>query len=390
MTIKNEMIETYETSRRLFEPANLGWILNLRVKNKTIGKYKPMVRQLLYALNYAYVAKYIRDDGQAPLSTVVMSTIAKGERKDFPLLRRALEEANILVCDNKYKKGEKAFHFTLGTAMDGVSWSRSKTPYTFTLPVPMNQPDKLNMKKIPQLTIDATILNPALYSTQLKRGWTDEERNVWEWYLTDNWDNDYIVAKTGRVYGDWSRTPRELRGTFLIDGKPVVEVDIRNAQPLMLACLYGDDDCKESWKYRALVESGIFYEHVMKVTGCSDRDAVKRAVMVFLCGKTKVPLIPQYFQDEFPILYGIIKAHQNKQWKSVAHILQNLESNIIVKRVCEEFPVVSMHDGVICPQDIAGDVESRTKELIKQEYGLNATVTVEDKRKALVPMMLAG
>ena len=170
----------------------------------------------------------------------------------------------------------------------------------------------------------------------------------------------------------------------------MVEVDIRNAQPLMLACLYGDDDCKESWKYRALVESGIFYEHVMKVTGCSDRDAVKRAVMVFLCGKTKVPLIPQYFQDEFPILYGIIKAHQNKQWKSVAHILQNLESNIIVKRVCEEFPVVSMHDGVICPQDIAGDVESRTKELIKQEYGLNATVTVEDKRKALVPMMLAG
>jgi hypothetical protein len=49
-----------------------------------------------------------------------------------------------------------------------------------------------------------------------------------------------------------------------------------------------------------------------------------------------------------------------------------------------------MHDGVICPQDIAGDVETRTKELIKQEYGLNATVTVEDKRKALVPMMLAG
>src|SRR6202012_5546333 len=65
---------------------------------------------------------------------------------------------------------------------------------------------------------------------------------------------------TGRVYHNACNLNRDLRPFLRVDGRALVEVDISNSQPMLLHTLYPDKERAEAKRYKALVESGKFYE----------------------------------------------------------------------------------------------------------------------------------
>lgn len=315
------------------------------------------------------------------MSYVKAQAMCKEDRKSFSRLKSALLENGVITCDNVCKFGKKAFHYTLGPAMKGTVWTLSNHQEEFTLPV-YGIGQGVTLK---DLTIDLMLLDAALKSTAEARGWDQKRTEFWRWQLTDGWNNEVHKSKHGRVFGTWSRVPRELRGLFLIKGKPTVEVDIKNAQPTFLVNLYKDKCLPECQKFIEKIAAGEFYEYIMEKTELKEREDVKRLCMSFLCGKVKSnPELLGFFRKEFPTLLLRILEKLASNYRSLAWWLQQQESAIIVQGICSKFPVFSMHDGVICEESMREEVKKATEKALFDVCGIHGKVVIEDKREQLL------
>ena len=83
--------------------------------------------------------------------------------------------------------------------------------------------------------------------------------------------NKYLYDTKGRVYTNFSNLNREFRDIMLLDGKPLIEFDISNCQPLLSTILfenyYKDQNKKippNVIEYKEMCESGKFYEYFME------------------------------------------------------------------------------------------------------------------------------
>lgn len=156
---------------------------------------------------------------------------------------------------------------------------------------------------------------------------------------------------------------------------PLMEIDCKSAQPVMLLSLYENPDCEEAVKYKTALENGIYAEVTdSKIT----KDAAKKQFGVFISHKYRGNTFGRGFELKFPILNAAVR---NFNGSLSAH-LQNVEADIIIYtvistcRVLELF-AVSMHDGLI----ILRESFTLVKNLLQQEFcrRFNFTITVETK-----------
>jgi len=364
---------------RIFIPSNWEEIQNIEVENNKIISRKTDIHLLKYFMHCCYSAKWLREDG-APFSYQKASVICKGDRKPFSRIKKSLIRERIITCDEVAILGKKSYHYQLGPMMEDVTWNLSLHREQFTIP----KSDVEQSNSACELTIDHSILDTSLDYAAKVRGWKSDRKEYWRWHLTDNWDNDVHGCKTGRVYGTWSRVPRELRGIFLINGESTVEVDIKSAQPTLLINLYDDRCSKECQKFIEIIQKGLFYEIFMRKTGIENRDEVKEKIMAFLCGKVKSNSeISDAFQGMFPILFEKIRKKIDAHHCSLSWWLQGQESEIIVRKICKEFSVYSMHDGVICQASKAEEVQNATEKAIHEVCGITGIVVIDNKREAI-------
>lgn len=386
--MNTQEIEKQARSFRIYIPSNWDWLTSIPIGGKPLRDRGPSVMMLKYLLHGCYTAQFYRDDG-FPLSYMKAEIMCSGDRHAFSKLKKALLEVNVITSDNVCKYREKAFHYSLGAAMKKSTWALSKHMETFTLPVfrveqAVSEGD---------LTVDLDLLESALEFTAKARGWEPKSTEFWRLYLTDNWNNEVHGSKTGRIYGTWCRVPRELRGVFLIKGEPVVEVDIKSSQPTLLVNLYKDRCSNECQRFIKIIKAGKFYEVVMHITGIESRDVAKEKTMKFLCGKRKSnPEILTFFEKVFPELLTKMLdkwPHEDDEktppakYKALSWWLQRQEATIIVNRICKDFPVFSMHDGVICQASIAEEVKKATEKALFDVCGIHGIVTIENKREPL-------
>lgn len=382
--IDNRSTELKKLSQRFFRPDNFDSLIALPYRRKTLSRYKRDLFLLKYLLNRLHVARFInKDEPFVNISNHAMAAICKKDTHTFGELSRFLISKEIIACDFKCFYRSKAYGYRLGKKMQDCTWKLSDERVEFSVLKPQREANQ----NAGALTVDVALLDQSLERVKAKRDWTDEEAKVWRWFLAEDWNIQETPSCAGRVYGTWARIPRELRGTLLLDGEDTVEPDIKNAQPLLLACLYkGLTTFGEEERYKALVESGRFYEDVMIKTGITCRDATKQMVMDYLCGgsKERVSQIRRYYGHEFPMLFTQIESHQKKLFKNVALILQKLESDIVVKRICEEFSCLSLHDAVLCKKSEGTKIQEAMKRIIWEEYELNARVEIDNKRSRLM------
>jgi hypothetical protein len=202
----------------------------------------------------------------------------------------------------------------------------------------------------------------------------------------------FPAGSTGRVFNAITGLKRELRAALRIGGEPVGSVDIRCAQPALLALamaqkspLMGQNGYQhisiaahpspacssdsaaavlapDSSAFANLAVSGSLYETLGSLTGL-DRETVKVAFLRDILAKRGhyPSAVEQAFSVTFPTVYGFVRWVNRRDHGDLIRLLQRLESWLVVETVCPRLigrvPVVTLHDAIYSTQHDLAAVE---------------------------------
>ncbi len=216
-----------------------------------------------------------------------------------------------------------------------------------------------------------------------------------------------------RVHSIVTRTATPIRNFLRIDGNSLIELDVANAQPLILAialqfpetwttyiangqhigeglrrpcavaaaplCIDGE----EIRKFTLLCENGLLYESLRDSGGFRDRETAKsllfRDVLFgrpYVCGR-----MTKLFAREYPTCFHAVQEIKRKHgYKAIAQVLQRLESTIIIDGVCgrlvrehPEMSFLTIHDSALAVADAADTVHRIMSEGFDR-YGVRPTI----------------
>lgn len=238
----------------------------------------------------------------------------------------------------------------------------------------------------------------------------------------------------GRFHSNLTNIKRELRNYITYDSKKLVNVDIKNSQPLFSTLLL----TKKFWtenkgellsiyhfpslftnlsklntnhyyiimlvkalekannqllsEYIEYVNSGEFYKkisHKLYPSRTFDKQAIKEMFYKLFFSKNRV--IQGYnakpkrdFRTHFPKIYEIFSIVKRKDYRTLAQLLQRIESNVMIqnvaKRISEEkpdLPIFTIHDSIATTVGNEDYVASVIKEEVLKLTGLQVKLGKE-------------
>jgi hypothetical protein len=215
--------------------------------------------------------------------------------------------------------------------------------------------------------------------------------------LADSFVGDFTFCRYGRIHTVVTRLHRKLRPFLHVDGEPVVNIDIANSQPLMVALLltqyrraggrffnmhtFGTDAetlylplspaepnafahagsnstqknthriggcvgwggvpaglASDEALYVRLCEGGELYEYLRQAAGLQhvqQRAFKKRCFHDVFYGRNSVyTALTAAFEREFPNVWAVIRAAKRKDHAHLARMMQTYESSLMINRVC--------------------------------------------------------
>jgi len=178
--------------------------------------------------------------------------------------------------------------------------------------------------------------------------------------------NHYLFFKFdeyGRFHTNFTILKKEIRQRFLnIDDDEIVEIDIKNSQPLFLALLLQeemDPTDPEINNFIWLCREGLFYDHIMQSFTGLTRNDTKLLTYKVLFGHNGINSTEnKIFKSLFPKIYEYILEYKkvNENYKFMAHTLQGKESdfifNKVVRELYEKIPDIKLftvHDSISVP-----------------------------------------
>ena len=216
--------------------------------------------------------------------------------------------------------------------------------------------------------------------------------------LTNPDDEDFQfhvdLQKTGRVYHIIACLPKPLRKFLRINGKPFIELDIKNCQPLLFvpslkswAKKNGCLDAPDILLYQELCQKGKFYNHIKELiekTGLEikfDYQEFKQEFFgrIFFSTEKKRYKWRMVFEEHFPNVSKCISSMKSSDYKKLSVTLQKQESDLIVLNVCKKLygngikDIFPLHDAIYCTEDSLDEAIAQIFESF-EEYGLVPSV----------------
>jgi hypothetical protein len=216
---------------------------------------------------------------------------------------------------------------------------------------------------------DAKIIN-----TKKERFRGAKNRLAW-----NNFESKSIFASQsevgGRYYTSFCNLSNDLKKHLSYKGKPIFNVDIKCAQPLILSHLYDemDEDTEfveqERKAYLEAVNDDIYT--LIGAEGKARGKIKKDFYNIFFgrLGKWNKELFKN-FQENFPLLAQKIIQLKKENHRTLAHKLQRIESDIVVHGAYLEFLEVhdkfalTIHDSIVCLEEDIGII----KELLNKHF----------------------
>lgn len=216
------------------------------------------------------------------------------------------------------------------------------------------------------------------------------------------------VCRFGRFHSPVTRLHRALRPCLSVDGRPLVELDVANSQPLflglvareyfrsrmaqkrLLARTFGPTGGVYRYGRRApatgpapvagveryieVCEQGWFYESLMRPG--DDRDEFKRDLFhqVFFGANTarKPRPLRDRFRSMYPEVFEVLTALKRTDYKRSAWVLQNAEATLVIGAICgrlmRERPgltVFTVHDSFL----VAAEDVAFVRAVVQDEFG---------------------
>ena len=171
-----------------------------------------------------------------------------------------------------------------------------------------------------------------------------------------------VTPSNRRINSNLTNLTRGLRKYLRVNNQPLVEIDIKNSQPLFVGLLAKDVgvDCED---YLRLCEQDL-YQHLADVGGFTRKD-VKTQLMqraLFAGNRHRYQRLPvkRLFDRLFPAMAKFLKEQKKGEHNQLAIAAQYRESRFIIYTVCErirkeqpECWVATIHDSVLCLPDMA-------------------------------------
>lgn len=243
-----------------------------------------------------------------------------------------------------------------------------------------------------------------------------------------------VDENVGRFHSNLTNIKRELRNYITYDGQKLVNIDIKNSQPLFSLLLLQEGfyaekegqftihnlpqsllllsspntsyshilimivktlqsiDIQSIDDYVGLVSSGDFYEKMSALVYPSEsfnKQKIKEMIFTVFFSRNKfigqVGAKPKRdFKTAFPSVYEIFRQLKVKNHTVLAHILQRIESEIIIQRVAKriaserpELPIFTIHDSVATTDGNEDYVATVIKEEVFNMTGLNVLLGIE-------------
>lgn len=243
-----------------------------------------------------------------------------------------------------------------------------------------------------------------------------------------------VDDNVGRFHSNLTNLKKELRNYITYNGQRLVNVDIKNSQPLFSLLLFNKDFYTEKSQsiniykiqsviplliynkhsftsitimlvkvldgvdnediniYSEMVNSGAFYEKVSELmypTAKFDKPFVKEMVFKMFFSKNTSMRLPRAkfkrdFKNRFPQTYEIFRRLKVKNHTALAHLLQRIESLIMIQNVVvriskerPELPIFTIHDSVVTTVGNEKYVASVIQEEVLRLTGLNAQLGIE-------------
>ena len=313
----------------------------------------------------------------------------------------------------------KAYRLTrkLAKKANGVKWYQPSDKAARQRLKEWNSRERMN-----QVTTDRARKLAEVGSKYIKLPKEEAERYVKEKTYSSPWsrllsgrcvssaasgDFRFVEDRYSRLHSELVRTPEVIRRMATIDNKPVIEVDVKNSQPVILCKLMMDDGI-DPGSWQTFAESGELYE-VFTQGGEMTRQQTKKATLVYLYGSTEgmarrektdseapVPTIRRIIKERFPEIYEFVEAHRHKHTKKknrtaeerqqalLAHRLQRMEAEIVLEaavRLCRRgIWAGTIHDGIMVQR---GNEQEAIRELLEgfETAGLRPTIAFKEQQE---------
>ena len=185
--------------------------------------------------------------------------------------------------------------------------------------------------------------------------------------LTKLYDDDIFwrFDEHGRFHSNLTSLMKEIREKYLlIDGEPILSLDIKTSQPFFLAQIL-----KREWlvnsdpeiqQFIRLVETGDLYDHFIQRYPelFTDRKSVKPMVFKCLFDEHKYDhLYKELFRSEFPVVYEFIESYHVNYGEPLWKTLQRMESQLIFGKIHQSIikeikgiKLFTVHDSIHYPE----------------------------------------
>lgn len=175
-----------------------------------------------------------------------------------------------------------------------------------------------------------------------------------------------------RVHTNLTNLNRNFRPFLTYEGKELVELDIRNSQPLIASLLIKNwfvqqnlDIPADVIEYKKNCESGTFYDYFMEMNGVTEENRSEFKVQFFAeiffskVSKRKTKLKSQFI-EKYPNCYKAICAikggYGSKEYNQFAILLQKKEAQLIFDTINMtliklDIPAFNIFDSILVPEE---------------------------------------
>jgi hypothetical protein len=195
---------------------------------------------------------------------------------------------------------------------------------------------------------------------------------------------------TGRVFTNITNLPKRMRRYLRLDGEPLVNVDVRCAQPCLLSSFFLEEDSEERAKFSLYMREKDVYSDIMSEVraesgGDYSREDSKRALFGYMFGEVKHQdtRFGRAFARMFPVLDKLITSVKNSSgYKECAYLMQRREVEAVLYGALLELSekgikTLSIHDSLMCKAADSAAVSEALRRHFSRIVGFEPVLRIE-------------
>jgi len=208
--------------------------------------------------------------------------------------------------------------------------------------------------------------------------------------LTGCWSGD--EEKAGRLHTPFTRMPSAFRWAFPLDGERPVQIDVTNANPLILASGLCDElplqSQGEGELFLDLCEDGSLYEFLTNLTNLDRDDAKHQFQMLLNDDRFQGNDVSEAFRTEFPEIHKWIVDYKLRKGRAaIQERCARRESAIVLplvaELICKGISAISIHDAILTSKRYALEVADRLADAIEKKLGTGCTLKLSNATKEI-------